>query len=288
VILAGVRGAQRAPLNEPFVLNADSPQAANLYRWWPALAARGGVGIGMSVPELVAGSRAVTPASNNTPRYSTGFSSTNESTTPCPHGGFIEPNTWGFQTAANEPYLPFPVTLAVWVCPHDLTLARNFFWHRDGSNTGYRIGNTGAGVLHFTIGGVAAYTFSGLASLVADVWQLWAVSIPGNSTTATGYVYRADTNTLSKGTASIGSMTGTPTYWAVGGGSSTLHGMRWSDARVYRGPKTDAEILHMAEPTTRFDLYGVRSRTYFIPAAAPPGGTTIPIFHRHYANMRAA
>lgn len=121
------------------------------------------------------------------------------------------------EVVVSNRVVQFPVTIAAWVRLNatPTTFHDNFYSFDSGSNNGFRLSLDTSRRLSFTLGGVAAYTFTTLTAIVGQ-WHFVAATVTGSGGTAIGYM---DSNSES---TAIGTMIGTPNQVNIGG-------LSWAD-----------------------------------------------------------
>lgn len=232
------RGWNRAtpPLDVPFELNTDSPQATGLVAWWPTLASRGSAvledraahGYRMS---LVSGT----------------VSWVADPLLGCPFQ--FDGATW-LAPLNNMPVPSLPVTLV--------------FWHKPVSTTETGLFDSAPGVAGTfrnaeLSGGMASWQGSAnraAMSMTAGAWNHHVITFWHNGDRMIT-IYKNGVF-LSTTTASVGGSTVFGwTRFRIGGQGDSLEAYHGSvaDGRVIQGQPSPSVIWQMYDPATRWDLY---------------------------------
>jgi len=260
----------------PRGMNLGSPQAKNLLAWWPLHYATGentSDGAIRAVDSSLGG--------NNPADVDQSLSPGTASWTV-----FEDGNVWSSSWTDNPRLRVTTPTVELRDLPatHDFAIA---FWFRSNG----------------AAGGDTAISWNGTDDLLIQPHEasgqariFWR-DLGGNIITVAGaasdltvhhfcFVSRAtnDHRAFVDG-VEIGSSTATGTagpftdFW-IGGWSSTAWDGALRDVRAYNKGLTDAEIWALYDPRTRYDLFGVPSRNFWMPAGAAQSaaitGTTAP------------
>ena len=121
---------------------------------------------------------------------------------------------------------PIPLTLFS-VFRQDNAQSSILFSHDAAGNDGLRLHISAGGNMQFVLGGVAAYTYSGLTVNLDELYGM-ILTVDANNGTAAIYLYNYSTGDYQTESKSIGTLSGTPTQIQIGG-------LTWHAANVMAG-----------------------------------------------------
>ena len=228
------------------------------------------VGTGKKVPDVGCNGLDLTVASG-TPGFTGGLTSS--------AGRFTGANL-DLWTKTGIKYYPPPFTLACEFITPSIAAAQILISHDSNANNGYRLSislSVGTYQLLLGFGGVSNYGFSSTLEVVANQWYRAMLVCPANLGVATGYLMNMTTGMIQSGTATVGTIAGTPNRLAVGLLQTTTQPFTGSLAWVYWWNRAlipdDAERL-LRRP---YSLFTLRQRQ--------PGYQFTPTFQAAFARQ---
>jgi len=147
---------------------------------------------------------------------------------------------------ASTANVPLPATMSLFFyIDKNPTSDQALFSHNSGSNNGYRMGLNSTDATTFTLGGVVDYPFTNLVTSGAG-WYFFAITVTGNSGTATGYFTKVGGALVTQSNA-IGNPSGTPNRFTIGrrGDNVTFFPGLIDEVRVYNRALSPDEVKRL-------------------------------------------